>query len=73
MEKEIDSLKKCKEDILECLAGNIKDQTPDDSLAFYMSACDLELDIDLESRLEKISKLHDICGVNTDHEMKEKW
>ena len=73
LEKEIDSLKKCKEEILECKADNIKDQTPDDRLVLFMSAFDLELDIDLESRLKKISKMHDIYCVNTGHELKEKW
>ena len=73
LEKEIDSLKKCEEKILEFLADNIKDQTPDESLVFYMSAFDLGSDIDLENRLEKISTLHNTYGVDTDHEPKKKW
>ena len=66
-------MKKCKDKILECLVDNIKDQTPDDSLTFYMLAFDLGSDIDLKSRLENISKLNDIYSVNTDHKLKEKW
>ena len=36
--EKVDSMKKCKEqeEILECLADNIKDQTPDNSLPFFI-------------------------------------
>ena len=34
--EKVGSMKKCKEEILGCLADNIKDQTPDNSLAFFI-------------------------------------
>ena len=61
-----------KSEILKCMSDNIEDQNDVDSLAALMSLFNLASTEDLESRLEKISKLYNIYGIDTEKTM-EKW
>ena len=62
-----------KKEILQCMADNIIDQNDDSSLAALMSAFDLRSDEGLDARLEKLSSLFDVYGVDRCHELTEKW
>ena len=62
-----------KKEILQCMADNIIDQNDDSSLAALMSAFDLRSDEGLDARLEKLSSLFDVYGVDCCHELTEKW
>ena len=62
-----------KDDILKFLSDQIIDQHEDHSVGWLMSAFDLESTEDLPSRLEKISKLHELYGIEREHEVEEQW
>ena len=62
-----------KEGILKCLVENIVDQNIEDSICDLMCAFNLNSKEGLESRLEKIQKLHNIYGIDREHHVKEKW
>lgn len=66
-------LVKLKNEILQCMADNIKDQNKEDSLSFLMSAFNLMSDEDYDSRLKKIEMLYDIYGTNHNQKIKEEW
>ena len=58
--------------ILRVMSDNILDQNDDNSLAALMSAFDLSSEEGLDGRLEKVSAIYDIYGVDSDH-MMEDW
>ena len=61
-----------KAEILRVMSDNILDQNDDNSLAALMSAFDLSSEEGLDGRLEKVSAIYDIYGVDSDH-MMEDW
>ena len=61
-----------KAEILRVMSDNILDQNDDNSLAALMSAFDLSSEEGLDGRLEKVSAMYDIYGVDSDH-MMEDW
>ena len=61
-----------KAEILRVMSDNILDQNDDNSLAALMSAFDLSSEEGLDGRLEKVSAIYDIYGVDSDH-MMEEW
>ena len=61
-----------KAEILRVMSDNILDQNDDNSLAALMSAFDLSSEEGLDGRLEKVSAIYDIYGVDSDH-MMEGW
>ena len=61
-----------KKEILRVMSDNILDQNDDNSLAALMSAFDLSSEEGLDGRLEKVSAIYDIYGVDSDH-MMEGW
>ena len=63
---------KSKEEILDCIAENIRDQNDPDSLVAYMGAFNLETADTLEDRKNHIEQLYDVFGVDSKHEM-QKW
>ena len=58
--------------ILRVMSDNILDQNDDNSLAALMSAFDLSSEEGLDGRLEKVSAIYDIYGVDSDN-MMEDW
>ena len=58
-----------KKEILRVMSDNILDQNDDNSLAALMSAFDLSSEEGLDGRLEKVSAIYDIYGVDSDHMM----
>ena len=63
---------KSKEEILDCIAENIRDQNDPDSFVAYMGAFNLETADTLEDRKNHIEQLYDVFGVDSKHEM-QKW
>ena len=61
-----------KAEILRDMSDTILDQNDDNSLAALMSAFDLSSEERLDGRLEKVSAIYDIYGVDSDH-MMEDW
>ena len=61
-----------KAEILRDMSDTILDQNDDNSLAALMSAFDLSSEEPLDGRLEKVSAIYDIYGVDSDH-MMEDW
>ena len=61
-----------KAEILRDMSDTILDQNDDNSLAALMSAFDLSSEECLDGRLEKVSAIYDIYGVDSDH-MMEDW
>ena len=61
-----------KAEILRDMSDTILDQNDDNSLADLMSAFDLSSEERLDGRLEKVSAIYDIYGVDSDH-MMEDW
>ena len=55
------------------MINNILDQNDADSIAGLFSLFDLSSDASKESRIKKLSKLHDIYGTPVIHTMKETW
>ena len=55
-----------KAEILRVMSDNILDQNDDNSLAALMSAFDLSSEEGLDGRLEKVSAIYDIYGVDSD-------
>ena len=55
------------------MVNNILDQNDADSIAELFSPFDLSSDASKESRIEKLSKLHDIYRTPVIHTMKETW
>ena len=55
------------------MINNILDQNGSYLIAGLFSLCDLFSDASKESRIEKLSKLHDIYGTPVIHTMKETW
>ena len=55
------------------MINNILDQNGSYLIAGLFSLCDLFSDASKESRIEKLSKLHDIYGTPVMHTMKETW
>ena len=55
------------------MINNILDQNDADSIAGLFSLFDLSSDASKESRIEKLSRLHDIYGTPVIHTMKETW
>ena len=55
------------------MINNILDQNDSDSIAGLFSLFDLSSDASKESRIKKLSKLHDIYGTPVIHTMKETW
>ena len=53
-----------KAEILRVMSDNILDQNDDNSLAALMSAFDLSSEEGLDGRLEKVSAIYDIYGVD---------
>ena len=60
-------------DIISCMVDNIVDQNGDGSLAAMMSAFDLKLEEVFETWAEKVSALFDCYGLDTEHNLSEKW
>ena len=58
-----------KAEILRVMSDNILDQNDDNSLAALMNAFDLSSEEGLDGRLEKVSAIYDIYGVDSDHMM----
>ena len=58
--------------ILRVMSDNILDQNDDNSLAALMSAFDLSSEEGLDGRLEKVSAIYDIYGIDSDN-MMEDW
>ena len=58
-----------KAEMLRVMSDNILDQNDDNSLAALMSAFDLSSEEGLDGRLEKVSAIYDIYGVDSDHMM----
>ena len=67
-----ESLLKSKEEIIVCIAGNIRDQIDPDSLVAHMGAFNLETADTLEDCKNHIEQLYDVFGVDSKHEM-QKW
>ena len=63
---------KSKEEILDCIAENIRDQNDTDSLVDHMGAFNLEKGDTLEDRENHIEQLYEVFGVDSKHEM-QKW
>ena len=61
-----------KAEMLRVMSDNILDQNDDNSLAALMSAFDLSSEEGLDGRLEKVSAIYDIYGVDSDN-MMEDW
>ena len=61
-----------KEEILDCIAVNIRDQNDPDSLVAHMGAYNLEKAATLEDCKNHIEQLYDVFGVDSKHEMR-KW
>ena len=61
-----------KAEILRVMSDNILDQNDDNSLAALMNAFDLSSEEGLDGRLEKVSAIYDIYGVDSDN-MMEDW
>ena len=55
------------------MINNILHQNDADSIGELFSLFDLSSDASNESRIEKLSKLHDIYGTPVIHTMKETW
>ena len=55
------------------MINNILDQNDADPIAGLFSLFDLSSDSSKESRIKKLSKLHDIYGTPVIHTMKETW
>ena len=55
------------------MINNILDQNDADPIAGLFSLFDLSSDASKESRIKKLSKLHDIYGTPVIHTMKETW
>ena len=55
------------------MVDNIVDQNGDGSLAAMMSAFDLKLEEVFETWAEKVSALFDCYGLDTEHNLSEKW
>ena len=64
-------MQKVASEVLNCMLNNILDQKDGDSIAGLISLFDLSSDTSKESRIEKLSKLHDIYGTPVIHTMKE--
>ena len=56
-----------KAEILRVMSDNILDQNDDNSLAALMSPFDLSSEEGLDGRLEKVSAIYDIYGIDSDH------
>ena len=54
------------------MSDNILDQNDDNSLAALINAFDLSSEEGLDGRLEKVSAIYDIYGVDSDN-MMEDW
>ena len=63
---------KFKEEILDCIAENIRYQNDTDSLVAHMGAFNLEEGDTLEDRENHIEQLYEVFGVDSKHEM-QKW
>ena len=63
---------KSKEEILDCIAENIRDQNDTDSLVAHMGPFNLEKGDTLEDRENHIERLYEVFGVDSKHEM-QKW
>ena len=63
---------KYKEEILICIAGNIRDQIDLDSLVAHIGAFNLETADTLEYCKNHIEQLYDVFRVDSKHEM-QKW
>ena len=61
-----------KEEILDCIAVNIRDQNDPDSLVAHMGAYNLEKAATLEDCKNHTEQLYDVFGVDSKHEMR-KW
>ena len=55
------------------MVDNIEDQNKGDSIAGLFSCFDLSTDESLESRTDKLGKIHDIYGHPTFHDLEDKW
>ena len=73
MEKLKENTTKLKNEIVEVLVTNIKDQNKSDYVAGLFSCFDLSTDESKEKREEKLEKLHDMYGHTTFHTLKDKW
>ena len=65
--------RKLHQEVLDCMINNILDQNVADSIAELFSLFNLSSDARNESRIEKLSKLHDIYRTPFIHTMKETW
>ena len=65
--------RKLHQEVLDCMINNILDQNVADSIAELFSLFNLSSDASNESRIEKLSKLHDIYRTPFIHTMKETW
>ena len=68
-----ETCRKLHQEVLNCMVNNILDQNDADSIAELFSPFDLSSDASEESRIEKLSKLHDIYRTPVIHTMKETW
>ena len=67
---ETDLLKK-KQQIIQCMTTNVIMQHEADKLMALTSALKLKSEEDYESRGAKVSALHDLYGINTDHQLED--
>ena len=65
--------RKLLQEVLNCMINNTLDQNGADSLAGLFFLFNLSSDASKESRIEKLSRLHDIYGTPVIHTMKETW
>ena len=68
-----ETCRKLRQEVLDCMIKNILDQNSADSIAGLFSLFDLSSDASKESRIEKLSKLHDIYGTPAIDTMTETW
>ena len=62
-----------KDDTIDCLVNNIKDQVNEANLMTALSCLDLESSESFQARKSNMKKLYDLYGVDVEHEMGEEW
>lgn len=59
--------------VIKCLVDNIRDQNSEGTLAHQFGAFNIGTTESLESRIEKVSALYEIYGVDKEHVVEKKW
>ena len=62
-----DKLTECKNNLLQCMADNITDQTKEESISRLMCLFDLLSHENFESRVKKVELLYDIYGLASEN------